>query len=158
MPRTDFVDEAGRNVAAFLDMLAVSEGTAGKGDDGYNVIVGGKLFTSYADHPRVLVPLPRLGINSTAAGRYQLLARYFDAYRKQLKLPDFSPLSQDQIAIQQVRECRALDYVRSGNIPKAIELCRNIWASLPGAGYGQRENKVETLMTAFVSAGGKVLA
>src|SRR5690606_3093589 len=91
----------GRNVRAFLDMLAWSEGTDNgrqpTRDRGYDVIVGGQLFRSYADHPRVLVDLPRLGIQSTAAGRYQLLRRYYDAYRKTLNLRDFSPLSQDLI-------------------------------------------------------------
>ena len=43
------------NLKAFLDMIAVSEGTAGKGNDGYNVIVAGNLFDSYDDHPRKLV-------------------------------------------------------------------------------------------------------
>ena len=62
-------------------MIAVSEGTAGKGDDGYNVIVGGALFQGYNDHPRKLVWI-RQGLASTAAGRYQLLKRYYDAYKK----------------------------------------------------------------------------
>ena len=39
---------------------------------GYDVIVGGELFTDYSDHPRKLVTLnPKL--KSTGAGRYQLL-------------------------------------------------------------------------------------
>ena len=63
---------------AFLDMLAWSEGT-GNGrqktrNHGYDVIVGGELFTDYSDHPRKLVTLnPKL--KSTGAGRYQLLSR-----------------------------------------------------------------------------------
>ena len=36
-----------RNLKAFLDMIAVSEGTQDHGDDGYNVIVGGDLFEGY---------------------------------------------------------------------------------------------------------------
>ena len=42
---------------------------------GYDVIVGGELFTDYySDHPRKLVTLnPKL--KSTGAGRYQLLSR-----------------------------------------------------------------------------------
>jgi muramidase (phage lysozyme) len=52
------------------------------------VIVGGQLFSGYRDHPRVLVDLPKLKIQSTAAGRYQLLRRYYDAYRKSLGLKD----------------------------------------------------------------------
>ena len=48
-----------------------------------DVIVGGVLFTDYSDHPRKLVTLnPKL--NRTGAGRYQLLSRWWDAYRKQL--------------------------------------------------------------------------
>ena len=40
---------------------------------GYDVIVGGELFTVYSDHPRKLVTLnPKL--KSTGAGRYQLLS------------------------------------------------------------------------------------
>ena len=62
---------------AFLDMLAWSEGTDnGRSKPeihGYDVIVGGELFTDYSDHPRKLVTLnPKL--KSTGAGRYQLLS------------------------------------------------------------------------------------
>lgn len=144
------------NLQAFLDMLAWSEGTSRiKGsDNGYNVVVGGSLFTSYADHPRKLISLPKLGIKSTAAGRYQLLSRYYDAYKKQLGLKDFSPASQDTIAIQQIKERRALPDIESGNIKAAINKCSNIWASLPGAGYGQHEHKIDDLVRKYISYGG----
>ncbi|WP_443096806.1 glycoside hydrolase family 24 protein [Stenotrophomonas sp. PUT21] len=152
----------GVNVVAFLDMLAWSEGTDnGKQptkDHGYDVIVGGRLFTGYADHPRELVSLPRLGIKSTAAGRYQLLSRYYDAYRRLLGLKDFSPLSQDLVAIQQIRERRALDLIKAGQVVKAISFVRNIWASLPGAGYGQHERKLDDLLAAYRKAGGVVVS
>ena len=40
------------------------------GNHGYDVIVGGELFTDYSDHPRKLVTLnPKL--KSTGAGRYR---------------------------------------------------------------------------------------
>jgi len=150
----------GVNVVAFLDMLAWSEGTDnGKQrtrDRGYDVLVGGQLFTSYADHPRVLVDLPKLRIQSTAAGRYQLLRRYFDSYRKTLNLRDFSPLSQDLIALQQIRERRALPLIQSGQVVEAIKAVRNIWASLPGAGYGQHEQKLDDLLAVYRRAGGEV--
>ena len=46
---------------AFLDMLAWSEGTDNgrqkTRNHGYDVIVGGELFTDYSDHPRKLVTL-----------------------------------------------------------------------------------------------------
>ena len=143
------------NLQAFLDMIAVSEGTAGKGDNGYNVIVGGALFESYDDHPRKLVWL-RPGLASTAAGRYQLLSRYYDAYKKQLNLPNFSPISQDLIAVQQIKERGALQDIEKGYITVAIDKVKNIWASLPGAGYGQHENKLDKLITAYKDAGGTV--
>lgn len=147
----------GGNVVAFLDMLAWSEGTSTikASDDGYNVIVGGGLFNSYADHPRQPVSLPRYKISSTAAGRYQLLARYWDAYRKSLNLVGgFTPENQDRVALQQIRERRALDDIKAGRIGVAIEKCRNIWASLPGAGYQQHEHKLEDLLAHYVAAGG----
>lgn len=98
---------------AFLDMLAWSEGTDNgrqkTRNHGYDVIVGGELFTDYSDHPRKLVTLnPKL--KSTAAGRYQLLSRWWDAYRKQLGLKDFSPKSQDAVALQQIKERGAFKY------------------------------------------------
>jgi len=143
------------NRKAFLDMIAESEGTTRIGDqDGYNVIVGGTTFGGYADHPRKLVVLNKKGLKSTAAGRYQLLSRYYDAYKKSLKLRDFSPASQDAIAIQQIKECRALEDVDAGRFDIAVKKCARIWASLPGAGYGQHENKLADLQIAYVNAGG----
>jgi muramidase (phage lysozyme) len=141
-----------RNQRAFLDMIAYSEigpKLLSESDNGYNVIVGGTLFRDYSDHPRQSIKLPRLGIKSTAAGRYQILARYFDAYKKILKLPDFSPASQDKIALQLIHECRALDEIESGDIEEAIKLCRSRWASLPGASYGQHENRLDDLLAAY---------
>lgn len=158
MPRITAAEAGGKNVLAFLDMLAFSEGTDNgrqkTNDHGYDVIVGGALFSGYADHPRKLVDLPKLKIKSTAAGRYQVLARYYDVYKVQLKLPDFSPLSQDKIALQLIKECRALKMIQDGNIKDAIVACSSRWASLPGAGYGQHEHKIETLVDAYKKAGG----
>jgi muramidase (phage lysozyme) len=149
------------NQRAFLDMIAHSELGAellAISDNGYNVIVGSTakspiLFSSYADHPRRLVRL-NAGLASTAAGRYQLLARYFDIYKKRLGLTDFSPASQDAIAIQQIKECRALPLIDAGKFDEAVARCSNIWASLPGAGYGQHENELTNLRLAYTKAGG----
>lgn len=152
------------NLKAFLDMIAVSElgeDLLAASENGYNVIVGSTprnpiLFDSYADHPRRVMEL-RIGgktVKSTAAGRYQLLARYFDAYRRQLDLPDFSPDSQDLIAIQQIRECRAIPDIEAGRLVSAVRKVKNIWASMPGAGYGQHENAMDRLLAAYSRAGG----
>ena len=43
-----------------------------------------------------------------------------------------------------------------GDIRQAIDRCSNIWASLPGAGYGQFEHKADSLYCKTVPAGGTV--
>jgi muramidase (phage lysozyme) len=148
----------GLNRNAFLDMVAVSELTQpliDATDDGYNVLVGATAahpltFPSYATHPGVL----NAALNSTAAGRYQLLYRWYQPYASLLKLTDFSPLTQDLIALQQIRECRALPYIDAGNLAQAVSLCAHIWASLPGNGYGQHTNSLDMLQAAFALNGG----
>lgn len=160
MPQITSEQAGGVNVCAFLDMIAYSEGTdngrQATKDRGYDVVVGGGLFADYSDHPRILVDLPRLKIKSTAAGRYQLLKRYYDAYKASLNLPDFSPLSQDLIAIQQIRERKALPLIRNGDFVQACHAVKNIWASLPGAGYGQHEQRIAVLTARYEQAGGVV--
>ena len=108
------------------------------------------LFTSYADHPRIL----NTALDSTAAGRYQLLGRYYDAYKLMLDLPDFSPDSQDTIALRQIFESGAADDVINGNFITAMSKVAHIWASLPGATYGQHTNTIAALTEAYTAAGG----
>jgi muramidase (phage lysozyme) len=152
------------NLKALLDTIATSELTARlllASDNGYNVLVGStpdhpRLFASYADHPRQSINLPRLGIKSTAAGRYQLLARYFDAYKRQLGLRDFSPASQDAIAVQQIRERGAIADVEAGRFDTAVAKCSSCWASLPGSTYGQHTNDLADLRLVFIKAGGQL--
>lgn len=158
----------GVNVVAFLDMLAWSEGTStspATRDRGYDVIVTGadripEIFTDYSVHPfskgRKSKVINGKGLTSNASGRYQFMLRDYGHYRALLKLPDFGPLSQDRWAIQLIRERRALDLVKAGKIPQAITAVRNIWASLPGAGYGQPEHALDKLLTAFRNAGGTI--
>jgi muramidase (phage lysozyme) len=154
------------NVKAFLDMIAHSEIGAkllASSDNGYNIIVGGgllddqgtpnNLFDDYKDHPRKLVDLG-YGLKSTAAGRYQILARYFDYYKNLLHLKDFGHDSQDAIATQMIKEQHAYNDVVAGRFDVAVAKCANIWASLPGAGYGQHENKLADLRDAYANSGG----
>lgn len=164
MARIDAAAAGGKNRVAFLDTIAVSEiGDAllAKSDDGYNVLVGSTpkrplLFSSYAAHPNVLnrsIPVP-----STAAGRYQILYRWWRIYQAQLQLPDFGPVSQDRYALQQLRERGALPLIDAGRFREAVAKVSSVWASLPGAGYGQHENDIERLLAAYRTAGGQVAA
>ena len=146
------------NEKAFLDTIAYSEvgpELLAASDNGYNVLVGSTashplFFDSYVDHPNVY----NKTFNSTAAGRYQIIYKYWVGYKKMLELPDFGPDSQDQVAMQYLKECHALDDINAGNFASAIAKTAHIWASFPGAGYGQHENDIGDLQVAFTTAGG----
>lgn len=166
MPRITAQQAGGPNECAFLDLIAWSEGTStslATKNDGYDVIVTGfdgkpEIFTDYSKHPfeggRKSKVINRTGLTSNAAGRYQQMLRDWPHYRDLLKLPDFGPLSQDRVALQHIKECKALPDIHSGHIEIAISKCRNIWASLPGAGYGQREHRLTDLVAQYQSLGG----
>ena len=162
-----------QNLGAFLDMLAWGElgpDYLKRSDDGYNVVVTGadgvlELFDDYSDHPfangrksKVIRPatVSKKALTSNAAGRYQQMLKDWPHYRDQLKLSNFGPLSQDKVAIQHIKECRALPDIEAGRIQEAIAKCRSIWASLPGAGYGQPEHKLTNLLEVYVRAGGQL--
>ena len=59
------------------------------------------------------------------------------------------------MALQQI-EGVALPMVDRGDIRQAIDRCSNIWASLPGAGYGRFRHKADSLIAKFKEAGGTV--
>jgi len=154
-----------QNEQAFLTMIAFSEGTVNHPltvDRGYDVIVTGldgvyEIFTNYSSHPFENRPgklINHLGLYSTASGRYQLLKRYFNAYRDSMSLPDFSPQSQDKIALHMICECNATIDIMTGKIISAINKCSSRWASFPGSNYGQPQRKIEQLVQAYVNAGG----
>ena len=143
---------------AFLDMLAWSEGTDNgrqkTRNHGYDVIVGGELFTDYLITSQTCHAKPKL--KSTGAGRYQLLSRWWDAYRKQLGLKD---------SLRKVRTLWHCSRLRSVALylwlivvisVRQSTVAVNIWASLPGAGYGQFEHKADSLIAKFKEAGGTV--
>ena len=144
---------------AFLDMLAWSEGTDNgrqkTRNHGYDVIVGGELFTDLPDHPRKLVTL-NPNSNQQAPDATSFFPVGGMSLQAKLGLKDFSPKSQDAVALQQIKERGALPMIDRGDIRQAIDRCSNIWASLPGAGYGQFEHKADSLIAKFKEAGGTV--
>jgi muramidase (phage lysozyme) len=128
---------ASPNLRAFLRMLRVGEGTVD--EDGYRRHFGGRLFDSFADHPRVAITagLGKNKYTSTAAGAYQFLSKTWDGCKAALDLPDFSPASQDVAAVYLIRGRKALPDVLAGRIEQAIIKCNKEWASLPDSPYGQ---------------------
>lgn len=157
-----------QNRKAFLDMLAVSEGTStspATRNNGYDVIVTGvdgkpEIFTDYSTHPfangRKSKVINSKGLTSNASGRYQFMLKDYAHYKAQLHLNDFGPVCQDLWAIQLIRERGALPLIDGGQFAVAVQRCSNLWASLPGAGYGQHENSMEKLRQAYLDAGGEL--
>ncbi len=119
---------------AFLDMVAWSEGTDNgrqpTRNHGYDVIVGGELFTDYSDHPsQTCHAKPETQINScrplsTSFTLVGCLPQAAWAERLLSQKPD-------SVALQQIKERGALPMIDRGNIRQAIDRCSNIWASLP---------------------------
>ena len=166
-------DQQARNVRAFLDMLAVAEGTGHLGDSGYNVMFGGATFDGYGDHPRIahqFTDKAGRSLWTSAAGRYQFMAvspiptggrtrvNTWDVLRSSLGLPNFGPESQDLAAIELIRQKGALADVQAGRFDAAVNKVRTVWASLPGAGYAQHEQPLNRIRAAYVSAGGTLTA
>ena len=56
--------------------------------------------------------------------------------------------SQDAVALQQIGR-GALPMIDRGDIRQAIDRCSNIWASLPGAGYGQFDIRLTAWLQKF---------
>jgi muramidase (phage lysozyme) len=116
-------------------------------------VSGPQVITDYSDHPFAhggAVTVRRVPLLvSTAAGRYQVLARYFEAYKAQLHLADFSPASQDAVALKQMGERGAVALVDAGKIEAAITACAPIWASFPGNDYGQGGKSMDELLAKY---------
>jgi muramidase (phage lysozyme) len=155
------------NQSAFLQTIQTSEGTAKTGNPYATVYAYAFTITDFSDHPGNLgwggVRLSDAmcagaglgsGCVSTAAGAYQITKTTWNILRKTISLPDFSPASQDAAAAELIRQKGALSDVQAGRFADAIGKVRRIWASLPGAGYGQGENSLATLQNAYTSAGG----
>lgn len=158
------------NMAAFLEALAHSEGTANSADP-YRVCFGYEhTIVSLAEHPKISGEWPGEplsaamckgaglgpGCVSTAAGKYQIIKPTWVGLRDKLRLNDFGPASQDAAAIELIKQSKAYDLVQAGQFAQAVERCKKVWASLPGAGYGQGERSIAWLQTRYSQAGGVV--
>lgn len=153
-----------KNVQAFLRLIR--EGESGQGREAYRALFGwrpgnGKLFRSYADHPRVRTweikdEFIRNGRKdyTTAAGAYQITETTWNGLQKTLQLPDFSPESQDLAAAYLVWEKGALEDARAGRILQAITKCRRVWASLPASPWGQPTISAQRALGTYIHFGG----
>jgi len=144
-------DIAHPNVQAFLMVIRRGEGTSG--ENGYRMHFGGSLFTSYADHPRKVIS--KHGYHSSAAGAYQALRRTWDETARIMRLPDFSPASQDLFAVGRIAARGALEDIKAGRFTVAIQKTAREWASLPGSPYGQPTISMQTAAAVYTQHGGQ---
>lgn len=135
------------NLRRFLSLIGYSEGAD------YNTIVTGadgkpETFSDFSHHPfeNREPKLIRPGLKSTAAGKYQILYRFWKAYQEQLHLPDFGPESQDRVAIQLITECGALPNIAAGDVQSAVLKCASRWASFPSNNYHQGGKSMQQLV------------
>lgn len=155
-------EAGGKNVLAFLDTIAWSEGSSTSSvtrNDGYDVIVEGvqgkQVFEDYDFHPfakgrRPIIVREDPYLESTASGRYQILLRTWASYRSVLHYIDFTPETQDRIALELIKERHALPFLLAGNmVVGAIKSCSQIWASLPGNEYGQGGKSMSILVAKY---------
>lgn len=129
------------------------------GVDGHNV------FTDFATHPFALGRAPILvraaqpaeyepcdgtstaaprevkpavpALHSTASGRYQLILPTWQEISTLMHLGTFSAQNQDAAALKILEECHATEAILAFDIPTAIGLACDVWASFPGNLYHQ---------------------
>ena len=120
---------------ALLDTIAFTEGTRGRGQNGYNVTFAYHYFTSCTRHPNLRICAG--GYCSTAAGRYQFLTTTWNG----LGYANFGPANQDRAGMKLVSRRGA--NVPTGRALSATEFANTMnrisyeWASLPPGRYGQ---------------------
>ena len=140
-----------------LDTIAYAEGTAGKGQNGYDVLVGFGQIPAWtpdyiSGHPNVAIYIESINNSSTAAGRYQFLNKTWNG----LGLKEFNKENQDKGGWQLIKNNKFTAYdatqalliakqqIASNNIavtsnPYFLDFLNKtyrIWASLPN-GSGQ---------------------
>lgn len=118
---------------ALLDAIARSE-SAGA----WNVIYGGSTFNDYSAHPREFVTIksgPNKGKKSSAAGKYQITSTTYDRVAPKLGITDFSPASQQKIALYLAREKYGPNLaadLKAGKVAQVGRALKGVWTSLPG--------------------------
>ena len=125
-----------KNCKAFLDMIAYGEGTSlipNSDSKGYNVAAGASVavplfFKSYKDHPRVF----NFRTQNSRAGRYKINDMSFNYLSIKYGFKDFSPETQDVMALCLIKELGALEDVKVGKLKEAMHKCSARWPSLEG--------------------------
>lgn len=147
-PQSAYFSQLSPQEKAFLDTIAYAEGTG----DRYNMLFGGGRFYTYRTHPQTCIRFrTRSGqlTCSTAAGRYQILDKTHEYLSDHLGLEDFTPDTQDRMAIALIKEKGALEAVQAEEFTTAACLVGEVWASFPCNQYNQPQKPLAELEQVF---------
>jgi muramidase (phage lysozyme) len=150
-----------KNVKAFLDAIAESEGGNYQAKYGYGWAPGFKTgkwtFTDESTHPGV-----GYGGSTSASGRYQINIATWREYSGKMALTDFTPHTQDLIAVDILRTLGVIEKIKAGDIPGAMPKAATRWAALP-EGPGKANHyppqpyvEYSAFLASYESAGGIV--
>lgn len=145
------------NVAAFLKAISAAEG--GGYDFKYGAVKGKRndpwRFSDYSTHPG-----PGAGGRTTAAGMYQITVDTWRQHSGKMGLTDFSPTTQDLMAVEILRSIGVIEKIKAGDVAGAMRPAAMKWAALPtGPGLGnyypaQPYMNYEDFLASYRAAGG----
>lgn len=148
------------NVRAFLRVAR--QGESSQSDEAYRMRWPGlgkppAYFDDFSQHPRMFEPTTG-GRVSSAAGAYQITATTYDDFAPGLGIGDFTPASQDALAIAIIASEGALAPLLAGRFDEAVILCRGRWTSLPGAEENNPRWTLAKARALYASYGGAFAA
>lgn len=135
---------------AFLDVISWAE-TGTIEASSYSILVFRGTFNDFSTHPKLkqckVVNGRRLCSN--AAGRYQVMGFNWDRLAPKLGLKDFSPESQDKIALYLINQKGAMPDILAGRFEQAICKVGGVWASFPCNRYDQNPKNMSQLRAIY---------
>lgn len=135
---------------AFLATIRWAE-TGTSEPESYRKLVFNGTFDDFSTHPlkKQCAPINGKNVCSTAAGAYQMLNKSWQDFAPKLNLKDFSPASQDKMAIEYIRRNNALSDIEAGRFDTAVCKVGRIWASFPCNNYNQNAKSIAQLRTYY---------
>jgi muramidase (phage lysozyme) len=147
--------DAAANLAAFLALIRQVES-----NDNYGALVGGGTFDDFSDHPAALgwpgIRRSDDGRLTTAAGAYQITRTTWSDVSQRLRLPDFTPASQDAAAVELIRRRGALPYVEAGKFDQALARLVNEWEAFKLIVAGAYPVTLAEARAIYAGAGGSL--
>ena len=137
-------------LSAFLATIRWAE-TGTSEPESYHKLVFNGTFNNFSTHPlkKQCAPINGKNVCSTAAGAYQMLDKSWYDLQPKLNLKDFSPASQDKMAIEYIRRNNALSDIEAGRFDTAVCKVGRVWASLICNSYNQNPKSIVQLRTYY---------